>query len=159
MRTPLPDGRTSHAYLAKLNALEEHAKKIDSEAGAIPGKQAARPRASGGNFIKHVTLPPLMKTSNKLCGRALIVAWQIIVVIIAVGLTSCASEPATPAAPIKFLTRSRVERFIHKGVTTKAQVISEFGAPSAEVVMNSSDLPGVPYETSARAGLSKRART
>lgn len=68
------------------------------------------------------------------------------IIMAATLLAGCATEPPAPSAPVKFLTRSRVERVLHKGATTKAQVIAEFGAPSAEVVMNS-DIPGAPYET------------
>jgi hypothetical protein len=59
-------------------------------------------------------------------------------------LIGCATQPA-PVEQIKFLTRDRVERFMVKGKTTKAQVIAEFGWPSTTTV-SSSDQPGVPYE-------------
>lgn len=92
-----------------------------------------------GNFLEHRTAESCRN------GRGIM---KILSIIIATALlvTSCATAPTPPAEQIKFLTRSRVERMIHKGVTTKAQVLAEFGPPSAEVVMNS-DLPGAPYET------------
>ncbi len=67
---------------------------------------------------------------------------------VALALTGCATtEPTQPPR----ITRQRVEQFIQKGKTTKAEVIAEFGQPGGTTVMSTS-IPtmtpnAIPYET------------
>jgi hypothetical protein len=67
---------------------------------------------------------------------------------VAVCLASC----ATPQQPREErITRDRVERFIIKGKTTKAEVIAAFGSPANTTIMSTS-IPtttpnAIPYET------------
>ncbi|MDQ6810061.1 MAG: hypothetical protein M3Z64_11660 [Verrucomicrobiota bacterium] len=70
----------------------------------------------------------------------------LITLVITAALAGCATEPESPAPTINFLTRERVEHFIHKGSTTKGDIYREFGAPT-NMTVSSATVPGVPYET------------
>ena len=64
-------------------------------------------------------------------------------------ICGCATEPKRPAP--KIITRARVESFIVKGKTTKAEILNEFGWPSSTTTQSMA-IPGVnpdlmPYET------------
>ncbi len=74
----------------------------------------------------------------------------LITLALAASLTSCATPPVQQEAHI---TRERVERFMVKGKTTKAEVIAEFGEPANSTIMNTSipttNPKAIPYETIA----------